>query len=413
MRTLSSRSKTVAAVGFGQMLAWGSSFYLAAILAPVMALEFRLPTVAVFGMFSAALLVSAVLGPWAGQRVDRLGGRRVLQHSNVLFAIAHLVLAAAQGPVTLACGWLLLGVAMPFGLYDAAFGTLVRLYRDDARRSIVAVTLIAGFASSVSWPLTHFVEVETSWRTACALWALLHLTVGLALHRYGVPNVIASATHVVAATAEPSPAVARSTLWLLAAIFAATGFVFAALAAHLPRLLEVAGATPTAAVVAASLVGAFQVGGRLLDAMWLKRLHPFVAAKLATALHPVGALLLWWIGAPVAALFTALHGAGVGLMTIVKGTLPLVLFGPAGFGQRAGWLEAPSRVMQAVAPVLFSLMLDGLGSAVLWVTAGLTFAAFAGLWWVERISRARPAVAISTDSAPDPLPTSVPDPNNG
>lgn len=413
MRALSGRSKTVAAIGFGQMLAWGSSFYLAAILAPVMALEFRLPTVAVFGMFSAALLVSAVLGPWAGQRVDRLGGRRVLQHSNVLFAIAHLVLAAAQGPATLALGWLLLGVAMPFGLYDAAFGTLVRLYRDDARRSIVAVTLIAGFASSVSWPLTHFVEVETSWRTACALWALLHLTVGLALHRYGVPNVIASATHVVAATAEPSPAVARSTLWLLAAIFAATGFVFAALAAHLPRLLEVAGATPTAAVVAASLVGAFQVGGRLLDAVWLKRLHPFVAAKLATALHPVGALLLWWIGAPVAALFTALHGAGVGLMTIVKGTLPLVLFGPAGFGQRAGWLEAPSRVMQAVAPVLFSLMLDGLGSTVLWVTAGLTFAAFAGLWWVERRAQARPAVAISTDPAPDPLPTSVPDPNSG
>ncbi|MDO9453254.1 MAG: MFS transporter [Stagnimonas sp.] len=412
MRALSSRSKTVAAIGFGQMLAWGSSYYLAAILAPLMARQFGLPAVAVFGMFSAALLVSAVLGPFAGRRVDRLGGRRVLQNSNVLFAIAHLVLAFAQGPVTLALGWLLLGVAMPFGLYDAAFGTLVRLYREDARRSIVAVTLIAGFASSVAWPLTHFVEVHSSWRTACALWALLHLTVGLALHRYGVPNVIAAASHATHSTASPT-ALKPKVMWLLAAIFAATGFVFAALAAHLPRVLEAAGATTTAAVAAASLVGVFQVGGRVLDAAWLKRLHPFTSAKLATVLHPVGAALLLLLGAPLIAVFTALHGAGVGLMTIVKGTLPLALFGPAGFGQRAGLLEAPSRVMQALAPVLFSLLLDGLGGQVVWITGGLSLAAFAGLWWVQRLTHTPVAAPLRTDPVPDPLPTSVPDPNSG
>ena len=412
MRALSSRSKTVAAIGFGQMLAWGSSYYLAAILAPVMARQFGLPSVAVFGMFSAALLVSAVLGPFAGRRVDRLGGRRVLQNSNVMFAIAHLVLAFAQGPVTLALGWLLLGVAMPFGLYDAAFGTLVRLYREDARRSIVAVTLIAGFASSVAWPLTHFVDVHSSWRTACALWALLHLTVGLALHRYGVPNVIAAALHPASSKASPA-ALKPKVMWLLAAIFAATGFVFAALAAHLPRVLETAGATTTAAVAAASLVGVFQVGGRVLDAAWLKRLHPFTSAKLATVLHPLGAALLLLIGAPLIAVFTALHGAGVGLMTIVKGTLPLALFGPTGFGQRAGLLEAPSRVMQAVAPVLFSLLLDGLGGQVVWITGGLSMAAFTGLWWVQRLTHTPAAAPLKTDPMPDPLPTSVPDPNSG
>lgn len=407
------RSRSVAAIGFGQMLAWGSSYYLAAILAPVMARQFALPTVAVFAMFSAALLVSAVLGPFAGRQVDHIGGRRVLQQSNVMFAIAHLVLATAQGPITLALGWLLLGVAMPFGLYDAAFGTLVRLYREDARRSIVAVTLIAGFASSVSWPLTHFVETHTSWRTACAAWALLHLTAGLALHRYGLPNVLSSALHPEVQKSSPSTDPSAKVLWLLAAIFAATGFVFAALAAHLPRLLEAAGATPTAAVAAASLVGAFQVGGRLLDAAWLKRVHPFVSAKLSTSLHPLGALLLMLFGAPLAAVFTALHGAGVGLMTIIKGTLPLALFGPGGFGQRAGLLEAPSRVMQAVAPVLFSLLLDGLGKQVVWITGGLSLAALIGLWWVERLTRISTLAAVNTAPASDPLPQSVPDPNSG
>lgn len=413
MKALSSRNKTVAAIGFGQMLAWGSSYYLAAILAPVMARAFALPTVAVFGMFSAALLVSAALGPFAGRQVDRLGGRRVLQHSNVLFAIAQLVLATAQGPVSLALGWLLLGVAMPFGLYDAAFGTLVRIYREDARRSIVAVTLIAGFASSVAWPLTHFVEVHTSWRTACAAWALLHLTLGLSLHRYGLPNVIASAQHPTHAALAPPPALKPQVMWLLAFVFAATGFVFASLAAHLPRVLEASGASSTAAVAAASLVGVFQVGGRLFDAFWLKRLHPFVSAKLAALLHPIGAALVLTWGASFAAVFTALHGAGVGLMTIVKGTLPLALFGPAGFGQRAGLLEAPSRVMQAVAPVLFSLLLDDLGGQVVWITGALSLAAFAGIYWVQRLTQADADAATRTDPAPDPLPTSVPDPNSG
>ena len=403
------RHRTVAAIGFGQMLAWGSSYYLAAILAPVMAKHFGLPTVAVFAMFSAALLVSAVLGPWAGQRVDRLGGRRVLQHSNVLFAIAHLVLATAQGPVTLTLGWLLLGAAMPFGLYDAAMSTLVRLYREDARRSIVAVTLIAGFASSVAWPLTHYVESHLGWRNACLMWAWLHLTVGLALHRYGVPNVVSAVRHAAQGDQPSASLPGRKVMWLLAAIFAATGFVFASLAAHLPRLLQDAGATTQAAVVAASLVGVFQVGGRVFDAVWLKRLHPFVSAKLSTALHPIGALLLLALGAPLAALFTALHGAGVGLMTIVKGTLPLALFGPTGFGQRAGLLEAPSRVMQAVAPVLFSLLLDGLGAGVLWITGALSLAAFAGIFWVQRLM---PTAAVKTDTVTNPLPASVPDPNN-
>ncbi len=412
MKIFSPRSQTVAAIGFGQMLAWGSSYYLAAILAPVMARAFALPTVAVFAMFSAALLVSAVLGPWAGQRVDRLGGRRVLQHSSVLFAIAHLVLATAQGPVSLTLGWLLLGVAMPFGLYDAAFGTLVRLYREDARRSIVAVTLIAGFASSVAWPLTHFVETQASWRTACAAWALLHLTAGLALHRYGVPNVLASALQAAAVTTEIRAAPSARVMWLLAAIFAATGFVFASLAAHLPRVLEATGVSSTAAIAAASLVGVFQVGGRLLDAAWLQRLHPFTSARLATALHPVGALLLMTFGASLAAVFTALHGAGVGLMTIIKGTLPLALFGPAGFGQRSGLLEAPSRVMQAVAPVVFSLMLDGLGDGVVWITGAISFAAFLGVWWLQRITRLSAIAPVTSGAAPPPQPMSVPDPNS-
>jgi hypothetical protein len=122
--------------------------------------------------------------------------------------------------------------------------------------------------------------------------------------------------------------------------------------------------------------------------------------KLATALHPLGASLLLGFGTPMTAVFTALHGAGVGLMTIIKGTLPLALFGPTGFGRRAGLLEAPSRVMQATAPVVFSLMLDGLGGAVVWVTGALSLAAFLGVLLAQRWSRTPVRVAATLSPPP-------------
>ena len=377
--------RIVAVVGLGQLLGWASSYYLVAVLGAPMAAGFGLPRVAVFAMFSAALLVSALLGPFAGHQVDRYGGRRVLLASNAVFAAALLVMATAHSPVQLAAGWLLMGVAMPLGLYDAAFATVVRHFGSEARSSIVAVTLIAGFASSASWPLSHFLESHHGWRSACLAWAALHLLVGASLHGFGLPEDSGLAMHhrnpaAPGATSAPG----HPTLWLLMAIYAATGFVFAALAAHLPRLLQVAGCSPDAAIAAASLVGIFQVAGRVAEAGYLKRLHPFVSAFIATTLHPVGAVLMLIFGAPAAMLFTALHGAGVGLMTIVKGTLPLALFGAAGFGRRAGLLEGPSKICQAIAPIVFSLWLDAWGDGVLWITGALTSAAFVGIWWLSR-----------------------------
>ena len=380
---LAERTRSTIAIGFGQLLAWASSYYLLAILAVPMASGLGIPPLWVYLMFSACLVVAAAIGPFAGARVDRLGGRRVLMFSNVLFAVAHLTLASAQGPVTLVLGWLLLGAAMPFGLYDAGLATLVRLYRSEAKRSIVGVTLIAGFASSVSWPLTAALEHHYGWRAACVVWAVLHLTVGLAIHSFLIPEAPAAvppAPKAADAPRGPSPA----TFWILAGVFTCSGFVFASLAAHLPRLLQAVGCTPAAAIFAASLVGATQVAGRLVEAGWLHKLHPLVLARLTLSLHPLAAVLLALFGPPVALIYTALHGVGVGIMTILKGVLPLALYGPQGFGKRAGQLEAPSRIAQASAPVVFGLCLDAFGGQALWVTAAVGFVGLCGALHLRR-----------------------------
>jgi hypothetical protein len=167
---------------------------------------------------------------------------------------------------------------------------------------------------------------------------------------------------------------------LLALVFAVTWFTSTAMAAHLPRLLQEAGASATAAVAAAALVGPAQVAGRLLEFGVLQRFHPLLSARLAAMAHPIGALAVMAFGAPAAAAFAVLHGAGNGILTIAKGTLPLAIFGPGGYGFRQGMLMVPARFGQAAAPFLFALLMERYGASALLLTVGLGLAGLAALF---------------------------------
>jgi len=371
----------VLALGSAQTLAWGSSYYLPAVLATPIARDLGVAPATVFAAFSVALLVSAALGPHAGRAIDRWGGRFVLAGTNVVFAVGLAALALAQGPWGLFLAWAVLGIGMGSGLYEAAFAALVRLYGTGSRGAITGITLIAGFASTVGWPLSALLESHFGWRGACLGWAALHLFVGiplnLSLPRAGPPPVAPAAA---SGSAPASRQATQRAAILLAVAFAATWFISTAMAAHLPRLLQACGVTLAVAVGIGALIGPAQVAGRLLEFGWLRRIHPMLSARLAALLHPLGALVLGVFGGPAAAVFAILHGAGNGILTIAKGTLPLVLFGPAGYGHRQGWLMVPARIAQALAPWLFGLLLDRWGANALWVSASIGLLAFLSLW---------------------------------
>jgi MFS family permease len=378
------RAGVVAALGTAQTLAWGSTYYLPAVLAGPMAREFGVSSAWIFGAFSAALIVSALLGPAAGRAIDARGGRGVLALSNLVFAIGLALMGIAGNLWLLAAGWLVLGVGMAMGLYDAAFATLTHLYGRDARNSITGITLIAGFASTVGWPLSALLEAQFGWRGACLIWAALQLCLGLPLNRFlipGTPDPAAAPAVTESQAAAPAAGdeAPRHAMALLAFVFSAAWFVTGAMAAHLPRLLEAAGATPTAAVAAAALVGPAQVAARVAEFGFLRRAHPLISARLACIAHPVGAAALLLIGAPAAAAFTLLHGAGNGVLTIVKGTLPLAIFGPEGYGRRQGLIGAPSRFVQACAPFLFGVMIDWYGAGSVALSAACCLSAFIAL----------------------------------
>jgi MFS family permease len=399
------RVVVVATLGAAQTLAWASSYYLVAMLAAPMARALAVPTPVVYAAFSLALVVSAVVGPLSGRWIDRHGGRPVLMATSGLFALGLLALALAQGPWTLFAAWALLGVAMGCGLYESAFAALVRLYGQGARNSITGITLIAGFASTVGWPLTAWLEAQFGWRGACLAWAGLHLVLGLPLNAWlpGVASAAAAAAPapdpgpmaVAAAPIEPTPP-ARAA-GLLAFVFAATWFVSTAMATHMPAMMQAAGTSLAVAVGVGALIGPAQVAGRLMEFGFLRRVHPLLSARLAALMHPLGAAVLLLVGPAAAPLFALLHGAGNGVMTIAKGTLPLALFGAAGYGARQGWLMMPARVAQAAAPFLFGLALARWQADALWLSAGLGAAATVALLMLR-------AGRLSADAAV-PLPS--------
>ena len=357
------RWPVIAGLGTAQTLAWASSYYLIAILAPAMARDTGTSQTAVFAAFSASLLISAVLGPRVGRTIDRFGGREVLAVSNLLFAAGLGLLAFADASPTLWLGWAIIGAAMGLGLYDAAFAALGRLYGTTARSAITGITLIAGFASTVGWPLTAWGEAELGWRGTCLAWAAAHIALGLPLNLLTLPK-IRSAQSADQVLIKPHVPMDRA-MWLLGFAFAAGWFVSTALAAHLPRLLEAAGATTTEAIAAAALVGPAQVAARVLEAGFLSRFHPLVSARLSTLTHPIGAGILIIGGGSLAMPFTLLHGAGNGILTIARGTVPLAVFGPENYGYRLGLLGAPARILQAGAPIAFGLLIERYGANAL------------------------------------------------
>ncbi|RST53909.1 MFS transporter [Variovorax sp. MHTC-1] len=379
-----SRFATVAALGTAQTLAWASSYYLPAMLAVPMARDLGIAPSTVFAAFSVALIVSAALGPYAGRAIDRFGGRPVLIASNLVFAAGLAALGWANGTPALFLAWALIGVAMGSGLYEAAFATVVRLHGQQARSAITGITLFAGFASTVGWPVSAALESHFGWRGACMAWAGLHLLIGLPLNAC-LPRLPHAGAADAAASAQPETAPllagadARRAAWLMAYVFAVTWFISTAMAAHLPRVLQATGVGFALAVSFAALVGPAQVAGRVLEFTVLQRFHPLLSARLAAMAHPLGAVAIGLVGAPAAAAFAVLHGAGNGILTIAIGTLPLLLFGSQGYGRRQGLLMVPARLVQAGAPFLFGLGLDRWGVQSLWISALLGVTALGAL----------------------------------
>lgn len=375
----------IAALGVTQIVGWGTTHYMPAVLTASTAAGLGMSPTAVLGAFSWGILVAGLTARPAGRLIDRLGARRVMSGASLMAACGLLALAAAQGLLGLLLGWTLIGLALRSILYDGAFAALTALAGANARRAISLLTLLGGLASTVFWPIGHWLDAAIGWRLTLVVYAALNLAICLPLH-WGYAGGSGGRAHVAAAPVAPHPGAGLNArqrqriLWLLAATFVLHAFVASTMAAHLPMLLEGLGLGAAIIVSAAALMGVAQVLARLIEMTVQGRYSAVATAPPSVALLPAAFLVaLAWPGHPAAAaLFVILYGCANGLMTVVRGSLPLAVFGSRGYGELLGTVAGPALAVAAAAPVAFSAFVEANGSrAGLGLLAVLSLAALA------------------------------------
>ncbi|TIL69472.1 MFS transporter [Mesorhizobium sp.] len=359
-----SRGTIIAALGMTQIMAWGSSYYLPAVIAPAVVADTGWPLAWVVGGLSLGLFVGGLISPRVGSSIERHGGRNVLAFSAACIGIGQIGLAFAPSLAVYIVAWLVIGLGMGAGLYDAAFATLGRLYGHGARSAITTLTLFGGFASTVCWPLSAFLMGEIGWRGACLVYAALQLLVALPLYLLILPRGVARpASQSDQKTVVASVPVMRSTpvMVILAATITLGAVISSTLSVHLLTVLQSTGMALAAAVGLGALVGPSQVGARAIEMVVARYHHPIWTKVVSVGCVAIGVSALW-MGMPIVPLALAFYGAGIGLESIARGTLPLALFGASGYARLMGRLAMPSLIAQAAAPSVGALLVEQLGA---------------------------------------------------
>lgn len=356
-------------MGVSMTVGYGTLYYSFSILAPEIAREFGWSQSFVFAVFSIGLLGGAVSAPIVGRLIDRFGARPVLAFGSILAAGMLAGLSMVQNGwqfavVTLAAEFISLAVQ-----YDAGFAALAQRHGQDARSQITLVTLVAGFASTVFWPLIQWLLTMMSWREVYLVLAALNLVLALPVHVLW-PSYRAPATRAAGADASAAamaPASRRPHLALMAISLSAGGFVLSAMGASLLVLLGDAGFTPAAATLAGSLIGPSQVAARLIEYARRGVLSPPVTGLIATGAIFVALVLLFAAAlipaVAIVIVFAIFFGIGQGLTSIIRGVLPLHFFGTAGYGRTMGTLSGIRMVLSAAAPVSIIFVNEKLGVA--------------------------------------------------
>ncbi|MDA7761205.1 MFS transporter [Aquiluna sp.] len=388
-------------LGINQIIGWGSSFYLPAILAVPISTSLGIQTQDFFWAFTFSLLLSGLLGPQVGKAIDRLGGRAVLPFGSLAFALGLTLLSVSSNQMMLVMAWLLIGVGGSMGNYDSAFATAVSFFGAKSNRVIAGITVFAGFSSTISWPLTSFLEQTIGWQQAVFFWALLHLVIGLPLNM-SIPKI---AKKEVPDLTGPIRKIIKNKfrfdvlIVIFAVMFALEGFIVSSVNTTLPFLLSELGASTGVALISATILGPSQVLARILILIPGKIMTPMRVAALSIAAHPVGVLLLWLFGVNALVPFVILHGIGVGLNPFIRGSLPLLFFGADRFGQRQGYMMMLSKIVSALSPTILTILVLSNAQLAIGATFTMGVCAMGLLVWLSAIHRVRTRAALDASAA--------------
>ena len=355
----------IVGLGLSQLICWGISFYLIGVLGPLIAADLGWSLQLVHGGFSISLLTMGFVSPFLGRLIDDIGGRRVMTIGSLLLAVACMMLSVAGSVATYFAAWIVMGVAMRCTLYDAAFATLARIAGPQARGPISRITLVGGLAATCFWPIGHFLAEALGWRGAVQVYAgfavaTVFIHAALPQGRYG---------DIVIAEEEPGASVGdrrgfRLRVLLFTLIVMLGNAFHTGMSSHMIGILTELGLGAGLAVTVASVRGIGQTTGRLVEVLSGSRLHPLDLNLVATTILPVSFVvgLASGVSVPAAFSFAFFYGVGTGLLTITRGTLPLVLFDSRSYGASVGKILVPSFIASAAAPYLYAIAIEALGA---------------------------------------------------
>jgi hypothetical protein len=382
--------RAVPVLGVTQILAWGTLFYPPVLTVPPIAAAHGWSLAFAMSGLSVGLLAAGLIAPAVGRMIDRHGGHVVMTVGSLAGAAGLVALVLAAHPVAYLAAWVLIGAAMAASLYDPAFATLGRIFGAAARRPITVLTFMGGLASTASWPATHVLLEACGWRGTYLVYAALLALVAAPLHALALPRERHDPQALPLVTGAPPPVHLPASglpFWLVATGFAAYAFVPSGLSAHLLAIFGRAGIDPATVVLIGALFGPAQVTSRLCEFAFAGGAHPLNLARAAFGLIVCAFIVLGIAGisAPVAAAFAVMFGVSNGLVTIARGTVPLVLFGPAGYGRLIGRIAGPWLVMQSAAPLVLAFIAERLSdAAALAVVAAFALAAMACFLVIRR-----------------------------
>ncbi|WP_239952249.1 MFS transporter [Pantoea sp. Z09] len=328
----------VVVLGLVQILSWGGSFYLMAVMATPIVAETGWSQQWVYGALSTGILVSGLLAPLSGRIIARTGGRMLLALSGAVMAVGLVIMGLSHSLLLFLGAWAIIGVGMAMGLYDALFATLGTRYGGQARGAITSITLISGFCTTLVWPGTALLIHLLTWRGACFAIAAMLLLLVLPAYFYALPNRSLALKPTAQAASAAQQDIAPSLFWLLCAIF-----------------------TLASALGISAILGPCQVGSRIVDILF-KRGHPIWTAFFSVGLVALGLLLLALF--PQLALLSMVHyGAGNGLRAIVRGTLPLAMVKPEAYAVVVGRMARPALIGQALTPLAGGYVFETFGAS--------------------------------------------------
>lgn len=372
--------RLIIALGFTQLLGWGSTFYLPATLGEAMSAGLGLPREVIVGGVTVMVIASALASPIVGRLADRGRARELLASGSILLATGLAILSQTGGLAGFVGAWLLLGIGGALALSVTPGVALIQVAGDNARAGIAALSLTVGMTSTVCFPLTAWMEGTIGWRGACLVFAAVQILVALPLHLWVAPRRDAAR----AMQRAPRGEARHDRPWLAFTLLALTFSLFSLLSWGIPiqmiPMFETMGTGHASAIAIAALFGPAQVASRVADLVFGRRIRVVTLGILSAAMMPLAfipALLLPGTGASV--LLVVLYGLGAGTLSVARAILPMLLFGRDAYGLWLGRLSVPNQIASAISPVLLAAAFSFGLTVLLWLCLAISIAMLASM----------------------------------